>query len=143
MVARFGLLDDGYARSLGRRPVLAYSLDVASMRKAVEDLVLGDVIVNPFADEKAKFALVVYMGPCDTIPKPEANFYVEPQLRFLVHQRDDRWLMSHGVSYVCLRKGDPIDVYDEVRVQYPERRSKFVSGDELRQAVANIHRECA
>lgn len=92
------------------------------------------IILNPFDHEdndRRRFALVVYMGPCDTLPKPQAYLYVEPQLRILAHQRDDRWLMTHELSYVLFRKGDLIRTFDAVRVQYPERWSKFYCGDEL------------
>lgn len=106
-----------------------------------------------------RLALAVYVGPCDTLPTrhqrqypggdsllgleasrpypgPYAEDYIEPQLVLLTHQRDDRWLMTHEVTYTLYHRGRLLKLFDSVRVQYPGRHGKFWRGDELRKVVS-------
>jgi hypothetical protein len=75
----------------------------------------------------ALWLVVSQETPAATVPMPEAEKLCEPGLVQLAYQRDDRWLQTHYFTYMCFRLDEDVTVNDSIRVQVPDRNSRYLN----------------
>lgn len=67
-------------------------------------------------------------------PDPAEDF-CEPCLVTIKHQRDDRWVRTHWMSYTLFRLEKRVRIFTGFRVQEGYRRGPFLSRQQMREVV--------